>query len=162
MDEYIRNICIFVCLCDFISQLFLSDKFMGLYRNISGVFVILFLLYPLGRQFVDITEFLDQELMTQFEENIQKSGQIWDISSENKNMNAISEESQKLLEQYIQDAVDEYEADEYEADGCAANEYKADESKADKSGKDRYGTESYETDRFNAESFETDSFEVDE
>lgn len=157
MDEYIRNICIFVCLCDFISQLFLSDKFMGLYRNISGVFVILFLLYPLGRQFVDITEFLDQELMTQFEENIQKSGQIWDISSENNNMNAISEESQKLLEQYIQDAVDEYEADEYEADGCAANEYKA-----DKSGKDRYGTESYETDRFNAESFETDSFEVDE
>ena len=157
MDEYIRNICIFVCLCDFISQLFLSDKFMGLYRNISGVFVILFLLYPLGRQFVDITEFLDQELMTQFEENIQKSGQIWDISSENKNMNEISEESQKLLEQYIQDAVDEYEAD-----GCAANEYKADESKADKSGKDRYGTESYETDRFNAESFETDSFEVDE
>ncbi len=157
MDEYIRNICIFVCLCDFISQLFLSDKFMGLYRNISGVFVILFLFYPLGRQFVDITEFLDQELMTQFEENIQKSGQIWDISSENKNMNAISEESQKLLEQYIQDAVDEYEAD-----GCAANEYKADESKADKSGKDRYGTESYETDRFNAESFETDSFEVDE
>ena len=130
---------------------------MGLYRNISGVFVILFLLYPLGRQFVDITEFLDQELMTQFEENIQKSGQIWDISSENKNMNAISEESQKLLEQYIQDAVDEYEAD-----GCAANEYKADESKADKSGKDRYGTESYETDRFNAESFETDSFEVEE
>ena len=162
MDEYIRNICIFVCLCDFISQLFLSDKFMGLYRNISGVFVILFLLYPLGRQFVDITEFLDQELMTQFKENIQKSGQIWDISSENNNMNAISEESQKLLEQYIQDAVDEYEADEYEADGCAANEYKADESKADKSGKDRYGTESYETDRFNAESFETDSFEVDE
>lgn len=162
MDEYIRNICIFVCLCDFISQLFLSDKFMGLYRNISGVFVILFLFYPLGRQFVDITEFLDQELMTQFEENIQKSGQIWDISSENNNMNAISEESQKLLEQYIQDAVDEYEADEYEADGCAANEYKADESKADKSGKDRYGTESYETDRFNAESFETDSFEVDE
>lgn len=157
MDEYIRNICIFVCLCDFISQLFLSDKFMGLYRNISGVFVILFLFYPLGRQFVDITEFLDQELMTQFEENIQKSGQIWDISSENKNMNAISEESQKLLEQYIQDAVDEYEAD-----GCAANEYKADESKADKSGKDRYGTESYETDRFNAESFEIDSFEVDE
>lgn len=157
MDEYIRNICIFVCLCDFISQLFLSDKFMGLYRNISGVFVILFLFYPLGRQFVDITEFLNQELMTQFEENIQKSGQIWDISSENKNMNAISEESQKLLEQYIQDAVDEYEAD-----GCAANEYKADESKADKSGKDRYGTESYETDRFNAESFETDSFEVDE
>ena len=157
MDEYIRNICIFVCLCDFISQLFLSDKFMGLYRNISGVFVILFLLYPLGRKFVDITEFLDQELMTQFEENIQKSGQIWDISSENNNMNAISEESQKLLEQYIQDAVDEYEAD-----GCAANEYKADESKADKSGKDRYGTESYETDRFNAESFETDSFEVDE
>ena len=157
MDEYIRNICIFVCLCDFISQLFLSDKFMGLYRNISGVFVILFLFYPLGRQFVDITEFLDQELMTQFEENIQKSGQIWDISSENNNMNAISEESQKLLEQYIQDAVDEYEAD-----GCAANEYKADESKADKSGKDRYGTESYETDRFNAESFETDSFEVDE
>ena len=147
MDEYIRNICIFVCLCDFISQLFLSDKFMGLYRNISGVFVILFLLYPLGRQFVDITEFLDQELMTQFEENIQKSGQIWDISSENNNMNAISEESQKLLEQYIQDAVDEYEADE-----CEANEYKADESKADKSGKDRYGTESYET----------DSFEVDE
>ena len=130
---------------------------MGLYRNISGVFVILFLLYPLGRQFVDITEFLDQELMTQFEENIQKSGQIWDISSENNNMNAISEESQKLLEQYIQDAVDEYEADE-----CEANEYKADESKADKSGKDRYGTESYETDRFNAESFETDSFEVDE
>ena len=130
---------------------------MGLYRNISGVFVILFLLYPLGRQFVDITEFLDQELMTQFKENIQKSGQIWDISSENNNMNAISEESQKLLEQYIQDAVDEYEAD-----GCAANEYKADESKADKSGKDRYGTESYETDRFNAESFETDSFEVDE
>ena len=130
---------------------------MGLYRNISGVFVILFLFYPLGRQFVDITEFLDQELMTQFEENIQKSGQICDISSENKNMNAISEESQKLLEQYIQDAVDEYEAD-----GCAANEYKADESKADKSGKDRYGTESYETDRFNAESFETDSFEVDE
>ena len=130
---------------------------MGLYRNISGVFVILFLFYPLGRQFVDITEFLDQELMTQFEENIQKSGQIWDISSENNNMNAISEESQKLLEQYIQDAVDEYEAD-----GCAANEYKADESKADKSGKDRYGTESYETDRFNAESFETDSFEVDE
>ena len=130
---------------------------MGLYRNISGVFVILFLFYPLGRQFVDITEFFDQELMTQFEENIQKSGQIWDISSENKNMNAISEESQKLLEQYIQDAVDEYEAD-----GCAANEYKADESKADKSGKDRYGTESYETDRFNAESFETDSFEVNE
>lgn len=130
---------------------------MGLYRNISGVFVILFLLYPLGRQFVDITEFLDQELMTQFEENIQKSGQIWDISSENKNMNAISEESQKLLEQYIQDAVDEYEADGFEA-----NEYKADESKADKSGEDRCGTESYETDRFNAESFETDSFEVDE
>ena len=96
---------------------------MGLYRNISGVFVILFLFYPLGRQFVDITEFLDQELMTQFEENIQKSGQIWDISSENNNMNAISEESQKLLEQYIQDAVDEYEAD-----GCAANEYKADEA----------------------------------
>ena len=137
MDEYIRNICIFVCLCDFISQLFLSDKFMGLYRNISGVFVILFLLYPLGRQFVDITEFLDQELMTQFEENIQKSGQIWDISSENKNMNAISEESQKLLEQYIQDAVDEYEKDE---------------TKTDK----------FEKDSFDADSFETDSFEVEE
>lgn len=137
MDEYIRNICIFVCLCDFISQLFLSEKFMGLYRNISGVFVILFLLYPLGRQFVDITEFLDQELMTQFEENIQKSGQIWDISSENNNMNAISEESQKLLEQYIQDAVDEYEKDE---------------TKTDK----------FEKDSFDADSFETDSFEVEE
>ena len=85
---------------------------MGLYRNISGVFVILFLLYPLGRQFVDITEFLDQELMTQFEENIQKSGQIWDISSENNNMNAISEESQKLLEQYIQEAASEFEVEE--------------------------------------------------
>lgn len=137
MDEYIRNICIFVCLCDFISQLFLSEKFMGLYRNISGVFVILFLLYPFGRKFIDITEFSDQELMTQFEENLQKSGQIWDISSENKNMNEISEESQKLLEQYIQDAVDEYEKDE---------------TKTDK----------FEKDSFDADSFETDSFEVEE
>lgn len=132
MDEYIRNICIFVCLCDFISQLFLSEKFMGLYRNISGVFVILFLLYPFGRKFIDITEFSDQELMIQFEENLQKSGQIWDISSENKNMNEISEESQKLLEQYIQDAVDEYEKDETK------------------------------TDKFEKDSFETDSFEVEE
>lgn len=137
MDEYIRNICIFVCLCDFISQLFLSEKFMGLYRNISGVFVILFLLYPFGRKFIDITEFSDQELMTQFEENLQKSGQIWDISSENKNMNEISEESQKLLEQYIQDAVDEYEKDE---------------TKTDK----------FEKDSFETDSFETDSFEVEE
>ncbi|MGN0244801.1 MAG: hypothetical protein ACI4DK_02410 [Lachnospiraceae bacterium] len=137
MDEYIRNICIFVCLCDFISQLFLSEKFMGLYRNISGVFVILFLLYPFGRKFIDITEFSDQELMTQFEENLQKSGQIWDISSENKNMNEISEESQKLLEQYIQDAVDEYAEDE---------------TKIDK----------FEKDSFDADSFETDSFEVEE
>ena len=132
MDEYIRNICIFVCLCDFISQLFLSEKFMGLYRNISGVFVILFLLYPFGRKFIDITEFSDQELMIQFEENLQKSGQIWDISSENKNMNEISEESQKLLEQYIQGAVDEYEKDETK------------------------------TDKFEKDSFETDSFEVEE
>ena len=137
MDEYIRNICIFVCLCDFISQLFLSEKFMGLYRNISGVFVILFLLYPFGRKFIDITEFSDQELMIQFEENLQKSGQIWDISSENKNMKEISEESQKLLEQYIQDAVDEYEKDE---------------TKTDK----------FEKDSFETDSFETDSFEVEE
>lgn len=137
MDEYIRNICIFVCLCDFISQLFLSEKFMGLYRNISGVFVILFLLYPFGRKFIDITEFSDQELMTQFEENLQKSGQIWDISSENKNMNEISEESQKLLEQYIQDAVDEYAEDE---------------TKTDK----------FEKDSFDADSFDADSFEVEE
>lgn len=137
MDEYIRNICIFVCLCDFISQLFLSDKFMGLYRNVSGVFVILFLLYPFGRKFNDITEFSNPELMTQFEENLQKSGQIWDISSENQNMNEISEESQKLLEQYIQDAVDEYAADE---------------TKTDK----------FEKGNFDADSFETDSFEVEE
>lgn len=137
MDEYIRNICIFVCLCDFISQLFLSEKFMGLYRNVSGVFVILFLLYPFGRKFIDITEFSDPKLMTQFEENLQKSGQIWDISSENQNMNEISEESQKLLEQYIQDAVDEYAADE---------------TKTDK----------FEKGNFDADSFETDSFEVEE
>ena len=75
--------------------------------------------------------------MIQFEENLQKSGQIWDISSENKNMNEISEESQKLLEQYIQDAVDEYEKDE---------------TKTDK----------FEKDSFDADSFETDSFEVEE
>ena len=137
MDEYIRNICIFVCLCDFISQLFLSEKFMGLYRNISGVFVILFLLYPFGRKFIDITEFSDQELMTQFEENLQKSGQIWDISSENKNMNEISEESQKLLEQYIQDAVDEY-------------------------GEDETKTDKFEKDSFDADSFKADNFEVEE
>ncbi|MBQ1173115.1 MAG: hypothetical protein IIX48_11025 [Lachnospiraceae bacterium] len=129
MNEYIRNICIFVCLCDFISQLFLSEKFMGLYRNISGVFVILFLLYPFGRQFIDITEFSDQELMTQFEENLQKSGQIWDIRSEN--MNEISEESQKLLEQYIQDAVDEYAEDETKTDNFEEDSLKTDKFKTD-------------------------------
>ena len=137
MNEFIRNICIFVCLCDFISQLFLSEKFLGLYRNISGVFIILFLLYPFGRQFIDITKISDQELISQFEENLQNNSQIWDIEADNKKMNELNEESQKLLEQYIQDAVDEYEKDE---------------TKTDK----------FEKDSFDADSFETDSFEVEE
>lgn len=127
MNEYIRNICIFVCLCDFISQLFLSEKFMGLYRNISGVFVILFLLYPFGRKFIDITEFSDRELMAQFEENLKKSNQIWDISSDIKNSNEISEESQKLLEQYIQGAVDEWTEDSLNEDSIGADSYEVDE-----------------------------------
>lgn len=127
MNEYIRNICIFVCLCDFISQLFLSEKFMGLYRNISGVFVILFLLYPFGRKFIDITEFSDRELMAQFEENLKKSNQIWDISSDIKNSNKISEESQKLLEQYIQGAVDEWTEDSLNEDSIGADSYEVDE-----------------------------------
>ncbi len=112
MNEYIRNICIFVCLCDFISQLFLSEKFLGLYRNISGVFIILFLLYPFGRQFIDITKISDQELISQFEENLQNNSQIWDIEADNKKMNELNEESQKLLEQYIQEAASEFEVEE--------------------------------------------------
>lgn len=127
MDEYIRNICIFVCLCDFISQLFLSEKFLGLYRNISGVFVILFLLYPFGRQFVDITEFSDQELISQFEENLLKNSRIWD--TDNKSMNEISEESQKLLEQYVNEATAEYEIEKTETDNPETDVFKTDEYK---------------------------------
>lgn len=124
MDEYIRNICIFVCLCDFISQLFLSEKFLGLYRNISGVFVILFLLYPFGRQFIDITEFSDQELISQFEENLSKKSRIWD--TDNKSMNEISEESQKLLEQYVNKAAVEYETEKIETQRHEADDPKTD------------------------------------
>lgn len=127
MDEYIRNICIFVCLCDFISQLFLSEKFLGLYRNISGVFVILFLLYPFGRQFIDITEFSDQELISQFEENLLKNSRIWD--TDNKSINEISEESQKLLEQYVNEATAEYEIEKTETDNPETDVFKTDEYK---------------------------------
>ena len=67
--------------------------------------------------------------MTQFEENLQKSGQIWDIRSEN--MNEISEESQKLLEQYIQDAVDEYAEDETKTDNFEEDSLKTDKFKTD-------------------------------
>lgn len=130
MDEYIRNICIFVCLCDFISQLFLSEKFLGLYRNISGVFVILFLLYPLGRQFIDITEFSDQKLISQFKESLSKNSQIWDI--DNKSMNEISEESQKLLDRYVYEAVAEYETEKTEMDKTEIERYEADNPEMDK------------------------------
>lgn len=130
MDEYIRNICIFVCLCDFISQLFLSEKFLGLYRNISGVFVILFLLYPLGRQFIDITEFSDQKLISQFKESLSKNSQIWDI--DNKSMNEISEESQKLLDRYVYEAVAEYETEKTEMDKTEIERCETDNPEMDK------------------------------
>lgn len=146
MNEYIRNICIFVCLCDFISQLFLSEKFMGLYRNISGVFVILFLLYPFGRKFIDITEFSNRELMAQFEENLKNRNQIWDISSDIKNSNEISEESQKLLELYIQGAVDEFAEDRTRTDKLATDDLNDDNSNADSLNEDSFSTDSYEVD----------------
>lgn len=104
MSEYIRNICIFVCLCDFIYQLFLSEKFQGLYKNISGIFIILFLIYPLGKQLVDITDVSDQGLLSQFEENLKKSDKIWSMDTDH-----IKGESQRLMEQYIDETVSEYE-----------------------------------------------------
>lgn len=104
MSEYIKNICIFVCLCDFIYQLFLSEKFQGLYKNISGIFIILFLIYPLGKQLVDITDVSDQGLLSQFEENLKKSDEIWSMDTDH-----IKDESQRLMEQYIDETVSEYE-----------------------------------------------------
>ena len=104
MSEYISNICIFVCLCDFIYQLFLSEKFQGLYKNISGIFIILFLIYPLGKQLVDITDVSDQGLLSQFEENLKKSDEIWSMDTDH-----IKDESQRLMEQYIDETVSEYE-----------------------------------------------------
>lgn len=104
MSEYIRNICIFVCLCDFIYQLFLSEKFQGLYKNISGIFIILFLIYPLGKQLVDITDVSDQGLLSQFEENLKKSDEIWSMDTDR-----MKDESQRLMEQYIDETVSEYE-----------------------------------------------------
>ena len=104
MSEYIRNICIFVSLCDFIYQLFLSEKFQGLYKNISGIFIILFLIYPLGKQLVDITDVSDQGLLSQFEENLKKSDEIWSMDTDH-----IKDESQRLMEQYIDETVSGYE-----------------------------------------------------
>lgn len=120
MSEYIRNICIFVCLCDFIYQLFLSEKFQGLYKNISGIFIILFLIYPLGRNLVDITNVSDQGLLSQFEENLKKSDAIWSMDTDH-----IKDESQRLLEQYVDETVSEYE-EELDA---ALPEQKEDEQK---------------------------------
>lgn len=104
MGEYIRNICIFVCLCDFISQLLASEKFMGLYKNISGIFIILFLLYPLGKQLIDLTDLSDGILSKRYEENLKNSEKIWST-----NQDDLKEQSQRLLEHYANTVYEEWE-----------------------------------------------------
>lgn len=102
MNDYIRNVCIFVCLCDFISQLFISEKFKGIYKNISGVFIILFLVYPFGKHLVDISGLTDGELAKRFSENMKNSDRVWEYEKED-----ITAGSEKLLEYYIQRAAED-------------------------------------------------------
>lgn len=100
--EYIGNICIFICLCDFISQLFISEKFKGIYKNLSGVFIILFLLYPLGMNMNDITSLKDGVLAERFLDNLENSRQVWEYDREQ-----INRDSQKLLDSYINQIAEE-------------------------------------------------------
>ena len=53
---------------------------------------------------MDITNVSDQGLLSQFEENLKKSDEIWSMDTDH-----IKDESQRLLEQYVDETVSEYE-----------------------------------------------------
>ena len=53
---------------------------------------------------MDITDVSDQGLLSQFEENLKKSDEIWSMDTDR-----MKDESQRLMEQYIDETVSEYE-----------------------------------------------------
>lgn len=106
MEQYIQNICIFICLCDFIAQLFISDEYMGLYKNISGIFIVLYLMYPMGSHWADSSFLADHQLYKRFEESMENSSAYWAFSD-----GYSREDTDSLFEQYVNQIAEKLEGE---------------------------------------------------
>lgn len=96
MEAYFKSLCIFVCLTDFLAHLLASEKYFSLYKNVSGIFIVLLLVIPISRSVVEDANVMNGALMEQFQSNISNSEQIWQFNYEEQN-----EKSMRLLEYYV-------------------------------------------------------------
>lgn len=48
MGEYLEKLCIFICVSELLGNFLPSEKFAKWYRCLSGIFVLLLLIKPLG------------------------------------------------------------------------------------------------------------------
>ena len=72
---------------------------------------------------MDITNVSDQGLLSQFEENLKKSDEIWSMDTDH-----IKDESQRLLERYVDETVSEYEE---ELDAALPGQKEAEQKEAE-------------------------------
>ena len=72
---------------------------------------------------MDITNVSDQGLLSQFEENLKKSDEIWSMDTDH-----IKDESQRLLERYVDETVSEYEE---ELDAALPEQKEAEQKEAE-------------------------------
>lgn len=103
MGSYLERLCIFICLGDLLANFLPSSKFTKLYRYIAGALILLLVLKPLGQEAWEMFENGNIEAGADFFERMEEQKKLW----RGEGTEEIAEESEKMLDAYMESFTDE-------------------------------------------------------
>lgn len=77
MEVYLCKICIFICLCELLGNFSPSKQYEKVYRYISGIFIILAVMKPLGENVVQKLLFQEGYLTNSYTAWMEESRNLW-------------------------------------------------------------------------------------
>lgn len=118
MGTYLERLCIFICMGDLLANFLPSPKFAKLYRYIAGALILLLIINPLGREASELIDNWEGGIGEGFQERILKQNELWNV----ENLDEVGEESEKVLDAYMESFTDEEMKEELERYGYEMEE----------------------------------------
>lgn len=115
MGTYLERLCVFICLGDLLANFLPSPKFAKLYRYVAGALILLLILNPLGREVSEFIEKGEGGMRESFQERITEQSRFW-------NGEEVGNESEKLMDAYMESFTDEEMKEELERYGYEMEE----------------------------------------